>query len=307
MSKTFPFTYINNKILPTKNAVIPIQAKAIQYGLGVFSGIRGHWNPKSKNLVIFRLPDHYERLINSAKIVGMKFDMSYKKFEDLMVKLCRKNKIKEDCYIRPLIYSASTKLTPRFDSGDDDLAIYMISLKNYFGSDKGLNIGVSSWRRIDDDAISVKAKITGSYANAALAKGEAVKHGYDECVFLNRDGKVCEAGSANIFIVKDGQILTPSLGDNNLNGITRDSLIEVAAKELNMQVKETAIDRSMLYIADEVFFCGTAAKISWVRTVDNRKVGSGKIGKITKKLSDIYEEVVRGNNPVFEKWSTNVY
>ena len=306
MSKEFPYSYIRGKIVKTTDAVIPIQSKVVQYGLGIFSGIRGQWNAEQKQLHIFRLKDHYERLKMSAQITGMKFSMTYKKFEELMLELVRKNKIKEDFYIRPIVYAASTQLTPRWDSGDDDLAIYMISLKEYYPAEKGIRACVSSWRRLDDDAMSLKSKICGSYANSAFARTEAVRHGYEEAIFLNRDGKVCEASAANIFGIKDGVAFTPPLAANNLSGITRATVIEIA-QDLGIEVREQEIDRSMLYMFEELFFCGTAAKVSFVASVDDRQIGSGKRGPITKKIADALDDALYSRDEKYLKYSTNVY
>ncbi len=307
MSKTFPYAYIRKKICKVEQAMIPVQCKAVQYGLGCFTGIRGHWNKNHKNLYLFRAKDHYQRLKDSAKILGMKFNYTYPKFEKVILDLLKKNKVKEDIYIRPTLYAAATTLTPRFDNPDDDLAIYMISLKDYFSSTKGLDVCVSSWRRFDDDALSVKAKITGAYANSALAKTEAVQNGYAEPIFLNRDGKVCEASGANIFGIKDGIVYTPPLGANNLNGITRRTLIELFKYELGLEVREETIDRSMLYLYDELFFSGTAAKVSWIRTVDRRVIGTGKQGKYVKKVKKLFDEISMGEIPKYDKWLTHIY
>jgi len=305
-TKSFPYAYIRNKICKNEEAVVPIQCKAIQYGLGVFSGIRGNYNAKKHALYLFRMEDHYKRLLDAAKITGMEFRYSYQEFKKIVLELIRKNKALEDLYIRPTLYAGSVQLTPRFDNEGDDLAVYMMSLKDYFDSGKGLDICVSSWRRFDDDMISTKAKITGGYANSALAKTEAIKNGYDEALFLNRDGKVCEASGANIFGVKDGTVYTPPLSANNLNGITRRSLLELLEKELKLKVIEEEIDRSTLYTFDELFFTGTAAKIAWIRSVDKRIVGNGEMGKITKKAVKIFGEVVTGDNKKYMKWLTKV-
>lgn len=305
--KTFPYSYIRGKICHIKNAVVPIQSKAVQYGLGIFTGIRGHYNPKKKNLYLFRLKDHFIRLQESAKIAGMQFSLTYPKFERTILDLIKKNKAKEDIYLRFTLYASSTKLTPRFDNENDDLAIYIISLKDYFDSNHGLNVCISSWRRVDDDAISTKAKITGSYANSALAKTEAVKNGYDEAIFLNRDGKVCEATGANIFGIKNNVVITPPLSANNLHGITRRCLAEIIKNELNLELKEEEFDRSTLYTFDELFFTGTAAKITYISSVDRRKIGTGQMGKYTKSLKKIFEEIVVGEIPKYSKWLTSVY
>jgi branched-chain amino acid aminotransferase len=306
MAKTFPYAFIEGKTCKTEKALIPISSKVVQYGIGYFTGIRGFWNEEKKNLYIFRLEDHYERLQESALITGMKFNWSYEKFKDTVAALIKKNKAKEDIYLRVTVYSGSTQLTPRFDNTGDDVAIYMISLKDYFSGAAGLSVCVSSWRRFDDDAISVKAKITGSYCNSALAKTEAIQNGYDEPIFLNRDGKVCEASGANLFGVKDGEIFTPPLSANNLNGITRRSLIHLAKTELNLPVHEENIDRSTLYTFNELFFTGTAAKITKISKVDKRKIGTGRTPTL-KKLQKIYEKVVTNSHPHYEHWSTPVY
>lgn len=306
ISKTFPYAYIRKKICKIEDAVVPIQAKVIQYGLGCFSGIRGFWNQKQKNLYLFRLEDHFKRFEESSKILGMQLDMDYKKFEKIIMELLIKNKVKGDVYIRPTLYSGSTQLTPRFDNEGDDVAIYMIALQEYFKEGTGLNVCISSWRRFDDDTFSVKAKMTGAYASSALAKTDAIKNGYDEPIFLNRDGKVCEASGANIFGVKDGIIWTPPLSSNILNGITRRSLLSIC-EYLEIEVREENFDRSMFYTFDEAFLSGTAAKVTPIYTVDHRTIGSGKEGSITKKISDLYTKAAYNELKGFEEWCKPVY
>lgn len=307
MSKLFPYSYIRKKIVKSEQAVIPIQCKAVQYGLGCFTGVRGHWNKKEQNLYLFRFQDHYKRLKEAAKILGMKFNYSYPKFEELIFKLIKKNGAKEDVYLRPTLYAASTTLTPRFDNPDDDLAVYMISLKDYFSTTKGLDVCVSSWRRFDDDMMSTKAKITGAYASSALAKTEALQNGYAEAIFLNRDGKVCEASGANIFGIKDNVVYTPPLHANNLNGITRRSAIELFENEIGIEVREEEFDRSTLYTFDELFFTGTAAKVAYIKSVDKKTIGTGNMSRYTKKLKELLDNISTGEMPRYSKWLTPVY
>lgn len=306
ISKTFPYAYIRKKICKIEDAVVPIQAKVIQYGLGCFSGVRGFWNQKQKNLYLFRLKDHFDRFEESSKILGMQLDMDYKKFEKIITELLIKNKVKGDVYIRPTLYSGSTQLTPRFDNEGDDVAIYMIALQEYFKEGQGLNVCISSWRRFDDDTFSVKAKMTGAYASSALAKTDAIKNGYDEPIFLNRDGKVCEASGANIFGVKDGVVWTPPLSSNILNGITRRSLISLF-EYMDIEVREENFDRSMFYTFDEAFLSGTAAKVTPIYTVDHRTIGNGKEGPVTKKISELYTQAAYNELKGFEEWCTPVY
>jgi len=307
MSKVFPYSYLKKRTVKTKDAKVSIMCKALQYGLGCFTGIRGFYNKEDKNLYLFRVEDHYKRLKEASNILGMKFRYTYPQFKKLLTKLCKKNKVREDIYIRPTLYSGSTKLTPRFDNPDDDLAIYMISLKNYFNSEKGLNVCISSWRRFDDDSLSTKAKITGAYANSALAKTEAVQNGYDEAIFLNRDGKVCEASGANIFAIKDGVVFTPPLSANNLNGITRKTIIELYQSELDIKVREENFDRSQLYSMDELYFTGTAAKMAFIASVDKRKIGNGKKGPLTKKMEKLFTEITTHKNDKYAHLLTPIY
>jgi len=307
MAKTFPYSFIRKKICKSSAAVIPIQSKVVQYGCGFFGGIRANWNAKEKQLYIFRLEDHHKRMKNAAKILHMTFDYSYDRFSKLIIKLIKKNKIKGDVYIRPIVYAGSTELVPRFNNPGDDLAIYIIPLKEYFKTNKGLNICVSTWRRFDDDVMSCKAKITGSYVNSALAKTEAIMNGFDEAIFLNRDGNVCEASSANIFAMKGSKIITPPLSANNLDGITRRTIIKILSEEMGIEVLEQEFDRSMLYTFDNIFFTGTAAKISWVGKVDNRVIGNGKIHKKVLKLKEIYDQVMIGELEKYKSWLIAVY
>ncbi|MFA7685796.1 MAG: branched-chain amino acid transaminase [Candidatus Gracilibacteria bacterium] len=307
MATEFKYAYIRKQVCLLKDASIPIQSKAVQYGLGVFTGIRGNWNPKTKNLYLFRLEDHYDRLKEASNITGLHFDHTYQSFKKIITDLIKKNQAKEDIYLRITLYAGSTQITPRFDNEDDDMAVYMISLKDYFHTDEGLNVCISSWRRIDDDAISTKAKITGSYSNSALAKTEAIRNGYDEALFLNRDGKICEATGANIFGIKKGIVFTPPLSANNLNGITRRSILELFKKEMKLEIREEEIDRSTLYIFDELFLTGTAARIAWIKSVDKKTIGNGEKGPIAAKIQTLFKDVTSGKNKKYQKWLTKIF
>lgn len=302
MPNTFPHCYFQKQITGIEKAVVPVQSKALQYGLGCFSGIRGFYNEEKKNLFLFRPQDHFKRLDEAAKILGMKLSLTYAEFEKIVRELIQKNDVREDVYVRTTLYAASTLLTPRFDNEDDDLCIYLLSLKDYYGAENGLNCCVSSWRRVDDDVISVKAKSTGGYAGSGLAKTEALQNGYDEPIYLNRTGHVSEASSANIFGVKDGVVWTPPLSANILNGITRRSLLDLMRNEMKLEIREENFDRSTLYTFDELFLSGTAAKVSWIREVDHRQIGTGKIGPITKKLSELYGQASSGNLKKYSNW-----
>lgn len=306
MSKVFPYAFFQKKIVKTADAKVSIMCKAIQYGLGSFSSVRGYYDAKTKSVYLFRLDDHIRRIVEAAKIIGMKLGCTEKKFKELIFDLVKKNKPREDVYLRLTLYAAATTLTPRFDNPDDDLCIYMISLQDYFKTDDGLNVCVSTYRRMDDDMISTKAKVTGGYANSALAKTEAVLNGYDEAIFLNRDGKVCEASGSNVFGVKDGVVYTPPMGCNILGGITRKSVIEIMKNEMDLEVREENFDRSMLYVFDELFLTGTAARITRVATVDKRMIGDGKSSKVLEKLQKLFVKVSTGKLVQYEKWLTKI-
>lgn len=305
MNKNFPYAYIRGKVVKIEDAHIPIQSKVIHYGLGCYAGLRGHWH--KGNLYLFRPKDHFERLRSGVKIMGMKWDMSYPKFRKLLFELIKKNKIKEDVYIRPIVYASSTEIVPTLEGAEPDFALYMISFAHYMNKGGGLDLKISKWVRVDDDMIPTKAKCTGLYVNSALAKSEAVRAGYDEAVMLNRDGTVCEASSSNLFGIKGGVLITPPLSANNLDGITRRSIIELAKKELKLKVKEETFGKKELMKFDELFLTGTACKIVWVQTVDKKKIGNGKMGPVSKKLKALISKAVLNELPGYKKWCEAVY
>lgn len=307
MSKTCPYAYIRGKITPIAKATIPIQAKAVQYGIGIYTGLRATWNPDHKQLYVFRLRDHYKRLKNSAKITGMRFTPTFAQFQKLIIDLIKKNRIKENIYIRVTLYCGSTKIVPQFMPEEDDLAIYIISLENYFTADTVLKLMVSDRVRFDDDMISTKAKLTGAYVAGAAGKTDAVKKGFNDAIFLNRDGTVSETSGANIFGYKNGKLITPPLTANNLEGITRRTLLEIIPKELGIPAIEKNFRRTDIHKFDEMFLCGTAAKITSIGSVDRRKIGKSAPGEITKKLQTILTDITLGKIPRYKKFLTGVY
>jgi len=292
-------------VVRIKDAHIPIQSKVIHYGLGVYAGIRGHWH--NNNLYLFRPKDHFERMQKGVDMLGMPWKMSYAKFKKILTDLIKKNKIKSDVYIRPVVYAGSTEIVPTLEGAEPDFAMYMISFGHYMNKAGGLNLKVSKWVRVDDDMIPTSAKCTGLYANSALAKSEAVRAGFDEAVMLNRDGTVSEASSSNLFGVKNGVIYVPPLSANNLDGITRQSIIELAKKELKLKVKEKTFKKADLYKFDEIFLTGTACKIVWVKSVDKKKIGKGQMGPIVKKLKTLIDKAVLNELKGYEKWCEPVY
>lgn len=305
-TQAFPYCFFHGKITKIEDANVNIQTNALQYGTGIFGGIRGYYNPKGGYISLFRISDHFTRFLNSFKILGV--EIKYKK-EELMkitIDLTKKNQPKTDTYFRPFAYAGSLNLSPNLQRDHIfEFAQYLMPLGDYLPTDKGIKVCVSSWRRVSDNAIPSRAKITGSYINSALAKNEANINGYEEAIFLNEAGNVAEGSAMNLFIVRDGVLITPQKSDDILEGITRRTVIQLAS-DLGFPVRERTIDRSELYVSDEAFFCGTGAQISWIKEIDNRKIGTGKRGKITEKIQDLFFQVVRGEVAKYEKWCTKI-
>lgn len=302
-----PYAFFNKKFMPLSEAKIGILTHAFHYGTGCFEGIRGNWNSKQQQLYIFRLEDHYRRMFNGCRILKIKLPYTLNDLTRLTVQLVEKSGLHEDVYIRPVAYKSSQSIGVRLHDLEDDLLIIVTTLPAYLDTDKGVRCGVSSWRRVDDTMIPARGKITGIYVNSALARTEAWEAGFDEAILLTHDGHVSEGSGENIFLVINGKLITPPSSDNILMGITRDTVIKLARNELGLETEERSIDRSELYSAEECFFTGTAAHITPITEIDHRPVGTGKIGKITQKLQNIYFEVIQGGNRKYSAWCTPVY
>ena len=301
-----PYAYFQKQIMPLSEAKISIMTHAFLYGTGVFEGIRGNWNADDQSMYLFRVADHYRRLADSGKILRIGLGHTIEALCDLTSKLVATSGYNEDVYIRPIAFKAGQVIGPRVHNVDDDFLIFVIPFGAYLDSDKGIRCQTSSWRRVDDTSIPARAKVTGIYVNSSLAKTDASDCGFDEAIMLNQDGHVSEGSGENIVIVRDGRLYTPPKSDNVLEGITLATVIELAQKELGLEVVERTIDRSELYIADEVFMTGTAAHVTAVIEVDHRSVGSGKTGPLTKQLQDIYFSVIHGRQPKYAHWCTPI-
>jgi branched-chain amino acid aminotransferase len=299
--------YLQGKFVPFKDAKIGVMTHAFNYGTGVFEGIRGYWNAGQKQLHILKLKEHYERLHRSCRILMIKPKLSVNELCDITLELVRRNGYKEDIYIRPIAYKSSEKIGLGLLGLEDDIIIYLSPYGEYLDLEKGIKACVSTWNRINDNMIPARAKITGVYINSSLASAEAKMNGYDEAIMLSSDGHVAEGPGENIFIVREGEVITPPLHHDILEGITRESLKTLIEDELRLPLIERLIDRTELYIADEIFFTGTAAGVCPVTEVDKRPVGSGKVGDISKKLQKLYFEAVKGNDPKFKAWLTPVF
>jgi branched-chain amino acid aminotransferase len=300
------YAYFNKKIMPLEEAKLGIMTHFLHYGTAVFEGIRGNWNDKQKQSYIFRLKEHFQRLARGCHVLNIKLPLSIDKLCDITVELTAKCGFQEDVYIRPLAYTSSQALGVRLHNLEHDFLMFVIPWGPYLDVDKA-RCCVSSWHRPEDNVIPPQIKACGIYINNALAKTEAVQNGCDEAIVLAPDGHVSEGSGENIFLVRDGQLITPATTNNILMGITRNTVIELAEKELGIPTMHRSIDRSELYIADECFLTGTAAHVTPVAEIDRRKVGNGEIGPITAKLQEIYTKVIRGEHPKYMHWCTPVY
>jgi len=301
------YAFFEGKIVPIGQAKVDIRTNSLQYGTAVFEGLRSYWNPQAGKSYIFRMAEHYKRFAESAKIlmIDLKYDID--ELSDITIELLRKEEYREDSYIRPFAYNSGLHIGPKLVGNPQDIFIYSIPLGDYLDISKPINVCTSSWTRINDNSIPPRAKISGSYVNAALQKTEALLNGYDEAIVLTSDGQHVSEGSAmNIFMVKGGTIVTPPIADDILEGITRNSIIEIASNEMDIEVIERSMDRTELYTAHELFFCGTGAQISPIGTVDKRTVGEGKLGMITKRLQEIYFKIVKNNVEKYSSWCTEV-
>src|SRR5919109_603117 len=282
------WVYLDGEIKRYQDARLGLMTHALHYGTGVFEGIRAYWNPEHEQLFILKQREHYARLLRSVKVLKLKIPISLDELCKTSIELIRKNNFRQDVYIRPLAFKSSEEIGVRLHNLKDSFAIYVTPFGNYVDIERGITCMVSSWRRIDDNVAPARAKITGIYVNSALAKTEAMENGFDEAIMLTHDGHVCEGSAENIFLLRDGQVVTPPTTDNILEGLTRLAMIELRRNGLALPVLERSIDRSELYVADEIFLCGTGAQISPVIEVDHRPIGDGQVGTLTSRLQGLY-------------------
>lgn len=301
-----PHAYFQKQIMPLADAKLGLMTHAFNYGTGVFEGIRGNWNAEQETVYLFRVKDHLRRLRESAKIVRINIELSDDEIYEKVLDVVGQSEIREDQYIRPLAYKSSEVLGVRLHDLEDDLLIFAAPFGPYLDIEKPIRCQTSSWRRVDDTSIPARAKLTGIYINSALAKTEAIDNGYDEAIMLNHDGHIAEGSGENIVVIRNGVLITPAKSDNVLEGITLKTVQQLAADELGLRLEERTIDRSELYVADEVFLTGTAAHVTAVAEVDNRIVGDGSTGPITKQLQKLYFDIIYGRNPKYLDWCTPV-
>ncbi len=301
-----PIVYFNKQFTPLSQARVNVLTHALNYGTAVFEGIRGYWNAERQELFLLRPVEHYDRWKGNCGILRINPGLASAKLADITAELIRRNHFTTDVYVRPLAYKSAERIGIAPDD-QDAFTIVVIPFGTYLDSSRGLQAGVSSWRRIQDNAIPARGKISGAYVNSVLASDEARQSGYDEAIFLNESGRVSEGASCNLFMVRKGKLITPSVTENVLEGVTRSAVMELARREMKLEVIERPIDRSELYIADEVFFTGTAVEVAPIIGVDRRPVGSGQPGPMTTELRRLYQEATRGRIPAYTNWLTPVY
>ena len=297
--------YFEGDFVPLKDAKVSIMTHAFMYGTATFEGIRGYWNAEQGKLYGLKIREHVERIRQSCRILMMEDVPSVDELMGLIVETVRRNHFREDVYIRPSFYKSTKAIGVRLHHLENELYIIAIPFGNYVDTDNGIRVMTSSWRRNADEALPARGKIVGGYVNMAFQKSEAELNGYDEAVVLTADGHVNEASAANLFVVRDGVALTPPVNDDLLEGVTRKAMMELLRNE-RVPVQERSIDRSELYVADELFLCGTGVQISPVTEIDHRPIGSGAVGPITSLVRERYFDAVRGRLPDYGHWLTEI-
>lgn len=303
------YAYFQGQVVPIEDAKVSVMTHALHYGTGVFAGMRAYWNEEEEQLFMYRPNDHFERLLQSATLMRMNLGHTVESLKDALTQLLRAEAFRENCYIRPLAYKSEERLGISLHDVADDLTIFAMPVGQFVvrSDDEGIHLCISGWKRVDDNMIPARGKVTGAYANSTLAKSDAMLAGFDDALILSEDGHISEASGANVFIVRKGVAITPPIYSNVLEGITRRSVIQWMQDDLNIEVQERDIDRTEVYLAEEIFLCGTGAQIAPVSRIDHRVIGTGKIGSITRRVRDHYYQVVTGRSEKYRSWVEPVY
>jgi branched-chain amino acid aminotransferase len=301
------FAYFKGKIVPYSEAKVGVLTHGFNYGTAVFAGIRGYWNDEKEQMYVFRPNDHYRRFLNSAKLMCMDFDHTPESLTQITIDLLREDGYQTDVYIRPLGYKADEVIGVKLHDLTDEITIAAFPYEKYMANETNAHVTISSWRRLDDNAIPARGKISGAYANSAFVKTDAVRAGFDEALVLTQDGHISEGSAMNFFMLRDGILVTPPSTDNILEGITRRTAIELMKNELGIPTVERQIDRTEVYLADEAFMTGTAAQIVAITRVDFRPIGNGLMGANTARLRELFDDTVRGRIPKYHHWNMPVY
>jgi branched-chain amino acid aminotransferase len=301
------YAYFRGQIVPYAEAKVGVLTHALNYGTAAFAGMRGYWNPDQEQLYLFRPLDHFRRFLNSAKLLMMAFDHTPQSLTRVTIDLLRSENYRRDVYIRPLAYKADEIIGVKLHGLRDELSIVSVPFDRYVSNDTNAHVTFSAWRRIDDNMIPARGKISGAYANSAFVKSDALLSGFDEALVLTQEGHVSEGSAMNVFIIRDGVLVTPPITENILEGIIRHTAMELAKRELGIPVVERPIDRTEIYLCDELFMTGTAAQITAVTRVDHRPIADGQMGPVTARLRQLFDDIVRGRNTDYRDWVTPVY
>ena len=301
------FAFFENRIVPIDDAKVSVMTHAFNYGTGVFAGLRGYWNAEEQQLFLFRPLDHFKRFVQSAQLLRMELQYTAHELTEIVTELLRTEGFRENCYIRPVAYLSSHDITLKLNGIDSAVTIFSMPFGQYIANEEGAHVAFSAWRRVDDNAIPARGKIVGAYVNSALSSTDVRLAGYDEAIVLNEDGHVSEMSSANFFIVRDGVAITPPVQSNVLEGIVRRTVIQLLRDELGVDVVERNVDRSEVYVADECFMCGTGVQISAITRIEQRAIGGGVMGDITRRLRTVFFDVVSGRSDRYRSWLVPVY
>ena len=298
------YVWFDGKFVTHDKAQVPITTHAIHYGTSIFEGIRAYWN--KKNLFVFRLEEHVKRFRRSGQFYNISLNYSDKQISEAIIGICKKNKIKKSCYIRPFYFIGDYGINLHVtEKAPTSVAIFSFPFGDLFNKN-GITAGISSWRKFSDMSTPPQAKMGGNYLNSIIATQEAKRNGFDEAILLDHNGNVSEAPGENIFIVRDGQLITPTLSSSALEGITRDAIIKIG-RDLDIEVFEKDVTRSELSSAEEIFLTGTAAEVTPIISMDGKIIGNGKPGNLTKKMMDEYTDIVMNQNENYSHWLTEVY
>ncbi len=300
------YAFFQGNIIPMQDAKLSITTHAFLYGTACFEGIRAYWNDDDQQMYLFRMKEHYQRILNSCKILKIKPRYTVEELCQITLDVVAKSQDRQDIYIRPIFYKSSEFVGVKLDGLDDDFLLFSVPFGAYLDLAKGLKVRVSSWRHVEDNMIPMRAKINGAYVNAALAKSEAQVDGYDEAIFLDSSGHVSEGSAENIFLVRNGKLITPPVTGDILEGITRNTIIDLAREELGIATVEREIDRTELYVVDEAFFVGTGAQVSPISEIDRRMIGTGHMGPICSEIQKLYFDVVKNKVKKYSHWCTPV-
>jgi branched-chain amino acid aminotransferase len=301
------YAFFRGKIVPYSEAKVSVLTHALNYGTAAFGGMRGYWNSDDEQLYLFRPQDHFRRFLNSARMLLMNFDYTPESLTEITTELLRTEGYRCNVYVRPLAFKSDESIGVKLHDLTDEISIVAIPFGSYVKNETNAHVTISSWRRVDDNMIPARGKISGAYANSAFIKTDAVLAGFDEALVLTQEGHISEGSAMNVFMARDGVVITPPITENILEGITRRTAIELLRQELGVEVIERPIDRTEIYLCDEFFMTGTAAQITAVTRVDHRPIGNGSMGPITSRLRQVFDEVVYGRRPKYHQWNVPVY